>query len=52
MNVGILAGNEPHQTCFTLSGKTVSLLATTNADLTFTVYACPRKVSSKSVSTE
>ncbi len=38
-NVGIQAGKEPYAESFTISSKTLSLLASIQAELTFTVYA-------------
>lgn len=40
-NVGIQAGKEPYAESFTISSKTLSLLASIQAELTFTVYAPP-----------
>lgn len=38
INIGIQAGQEPYQTQFTLSAKTVGLLASISCENTFTVY--------------
>jgi hypothetical protein len=39
MNIGIQAGYEPHDTCFTISSRTIALLAGLQTELSFTVYA-------------
>lgn len=39
LNIGIQAGCEPHAAAFTISGKTVALLACVFLEITFTVYA-------------
>ena len=38
INIGIQGGKEPYQTQFTLSEKTVALLASIKCEITFTVY--------------
>lgn len=39
INIGIQAGNEPHEARFTISRKSLSLLSTLRADFVVTVYA-------------
>lgn len=41
VNIGIQAGSEPHEAYFTLSSETVSLLASVQCEIAFTVYALP-----------
>jgi hypothetical protein len=41
MNIGIQAGAEPHDACFTISKHAVSLLACVRSDIAITVYAPP-----------
>jgi hypothetical protein len=38
-NIGIQAGDEPHEASFTLSSEILSLLASAQFEITFTVYA-------------
>ncbi|MGB6564857.1 MAG: hypothetical protein WBE69_19815 [Candidatus Binataceae bacterium] len=37
-NVGIQAGDEPHQQYFTISSRAVAMLASIGSEVTFTVY--------------
>jgi hypothetical protein len=39
LNVGIQAGREPHESRFTISRKSLSLLTALQSDLTVTIYA-------------
>jgi hypothetical protein len=39
MNIGIQSGVEPHEAHFSISGKTISLLASIQCEIVFTVYA-------------
>ena len=39
MNIGIQGGVEPHETHFTISSKTITLLASIQSEIWFSVYA-------------